>query len=84
MTNEWKKAYDALEGVRPYEDGYERDSVHRLIDAGDKLQTKLNEITEVVQEFCRLYEEDDDKFASAIIYQIKGILLCGEKRNDKI
>ena len=39
--SEWKKSKDGLEGVRPYEDGYERDSVRRLIDAGDKLQEEL-------------------------------------------
>lgn len=57
-------------------------SVKTLADYNDKLEKKtkkLDEVSEVVQEFCRLREEDDDKFASAIIYQIKAILVGGEK-----
>lgn len=41
-NSQWREAVESLEGVRPYEDGYERDSVHKLIDAGDELQAKLD------------------------------------------
>jgi hypothetical protein len=46
----WEQAKNSLEGVRPYEDGYERDSVHQLIDVGDKLQQKLEAIQELMNE----------------------------------
>lgn len=48
--SEWDKAKETLEGVRPYEDGYERDSVHRLIESGDKLQEKIKNIQKVMKE----------------------------------
>ena len=35
--SDWDKAQESLEGVRPYEDGYNKESVHRLIDEGNKL-----------------------------------------------
>lgn len=34
----------------------------------------LDDIQSVVDEFTRLYSEDDDKFASAIIFDIRRIL----------
>ena len=58
--DEWRKAFEALEGIRPYEDGYNKETVHRLIDEGDKLQADINSCELAL----RTVEEERNKFIS--------------------
>jgi len=46
-NSEWRKAQEGLEGIRPYEDGYNKETVNRLIEEGDKLQKDLLEALRV-------------------------------------
>lgn len=39
-----------------------------------EMQDRLLKISSIVDEFTRLYDHDDDRFAAAIIFQIRDVI----------
>lgn len=71
LMSEWKKAIENLEGIRPYEDGYNKESIHRLIVEGNKLLAENTKLTQKLEAIWKLVKY---KHGRIDLIQIKKIL----------